>query len=261
MRTILSCLLLLATFAVQAQVNIKSFHSDLAQLDDLIYAGRFEVTNAQYADFLRDLKVQGRLDDYALARVDSSQWATANMSNEPFVVYYHTHEAYAKYPVVNISLQGATLYCEWLTAQYNQHPKRRFTEVLVRLPTAQEWEWAARAGAEDAVYPWEGKEIYTPKGAPAANFLLEGGDQSLGVAGALSDNADITAPVHSYSPNKAGLYNMAGNVAEMVSDEAVAKGGSWLNGAEYLRIDHKAEYHGEPMTHVGFRFFVDVIEP
>jgi len=73
MRTILSCLLLLATFAVQAQVNIKSFHSDLAQLDDLIYAGRFEVTNAQYAEFLRDLKVQGRLDDYALARVDSSQ--------------------------------------------------------------------------------------------------------------------------------------------------------------------------------------------
>lgn len=259
MRTTLSCILLLMTFAVHAQMNVKAFHSDLVQLDDLIYAGRFEVTNAQYAEFLQDLKAQGRLDDFALARVDSTQWVASVKTNEPFVVHYHAHEAYAKYPVVNISLHGAMLYCEWLTAQYNQHPKRRISEVLVRIPTEQEWEWAARAGVEDAVYPWEGKDIITAKGAPAANFLPADGDQSLGIAGALSDNADVTAPVHSYSPNQAGLYNMAGNVAEMVSDEPVAKGGSWLNGAEFLRIDHKAEYTGEPMIHVGFRYFVEVV--
>jgi formylglycine-generating enzyme required for sulfatase activity len=40
----------------------------------------------------------------------------------------------------------------------------------------------------------------------------------MGVAGRLNDNADITAPIFSYVPNDYGLYNMAGNVSEWVSD-------------------------------------------
>ena len=40
----------------------------------------------------------------------------------------------------------------------------------------------------------------------------------MGVAGALNDNADITAPVTSYWPNDYGLYCMAGNVNEWVAD-------------------------------------------
>ena len=40
----------------------------------------------------------------------------------------------------------------------------------------------------------------------------------MGVAGALNDNADITAPVYSYAPNEYGLYSMAGNVSEWVMD-------------------------------------------
>ena len=40
----------------------------------------------------------------------------------------------------------------------------------------------------------------------------------MGVAGALNDNADVTAPVYAYWPNDYGLYNMAGNVSEWVLD-------------------------------------------
>lgn len=40
----------------------------------------------------------------------------------------------------------------------------------------------------------------------------------MGMAGALNDNADITAPVYSYEPNDYGLYCMAGNVNEWVAD-------------------------------------------
>ena len=50
-----------------------------------------------------------------------------------------------------------------------------------------------------------------------ANFVRGRGDM-MGVAGALNDNADITAPVYSYPPNDYGLYNMAGNVSEWVMD-------------------------------------------
>ena len=48
-----------------------------------------------------------------------------------------------------------------------------------------------------------------------ANFVRARGDY-MGVAGALNDNADVTAPVYSYAPNDYGLYNMAGNVSEWV---------------------------------------------
>ena len=40
----------------------------------------------------------------------------------------------------------------------------------------------------------------------------------MGLAGALNDNGDITAPVCQYAPNDYGLYNMAGNVSEWVPD-------------------------------------------
>jgi formylglycine-generating enzyme required for sulfatase activity len=55
------------------------------------------------------------------------------------------------------------------------------------------------------------------KGQMKANFVRGRGDL-MGVAGALNDNADITAPVFSYEVNDFGLYCMAGNVNEWVAD-------------------------------------------
>ena len=57
------------------------------------------------------------------------------------------------------------------------------------------------------------------QGMIRANFVRGKGD-FMGIAGSLNDNADITAPVKSYWPNDFGLYNCAGNVAEMVAPHA-----------------------------------------
>lgn len=242
-----------------AFAQLKETVKSLEKINEQLYASNTEVSNKQYAYFLEALKADKELNTLQLAQIDSLQWRSKESYNEPYVSYYHKHVAYADYPVVNVSYDAAMAYCNWLTKLYNQDPDRKFKKVIFRLPTLTEWEQAAQAGNANALYPWKETTLENKKGNVMANFKRGNGDAT-GAAAYLNEQADITAPVKSYWPNGFGLYNMAGNVAEMTASNTSIKGGSWKDNAELLKIKSTEKYDGKPKASIGFRCFMEVVE-
>ena len=101
------------------------------------------------------------------------------------------------HPVVHVSWADASAFCHWEGS---------------RLPTEEEWEYAARGGLRGRRYPW-GDEL-TSGGEPHCN-IWQGRFPFHNTA---EDGYAGTAPVTAYRPNGYGLYNVVGNVWEWCAD-------------------------------------------
>ena len=213
---------------------------------DALYIDKYEVTNAQFAQFLNEQgnQVEGGVtwldleDDYCLIKQVSGD--------------YQPKSGYEDHPVIAVSWYGARAYCQWAGK---------------RLPTEAEWEKAARG--TDGKYPWgntfDGSRLnFCDVNCPFDDWK----DASA------ADGYAYTAPVGSYPGGASpyGALDMAGNVWEWAADwydsgyysqspghnppgpdsgeERVMRGGSWDGPPLLMRSTHRL------MGYPGLRFYV-----
>lgn len=207
---------------MQATVDSRPIHRVYV---DGFYMDKTDVTNAQFAEFVRATKyvtvaerkptpadfpgappenlVAGGvvftapdhpvpLNDHLQwwSYVKGANWRHPSGPNSSIV-------GKENYPVVQVAYEDAEAYAKW---------------AHKRLPTEAEWEFAARGGLAGKPYVW-GDE-FQPGGKWMAN-THQGHfpNQDTGTDGYVG-----TSPVGKFAPNGYGLYDMAGNVWQWTSD-------------------------------------------
>ena len=246
------------TIAIESKAWAKSW----GKVKDGIWMQKTEVSNAEFRLFLNDLKNKGRLEEWKAFYPDTTGWAKGNRGTKPYVEYYFSNPSFNNYPVVNITYEAATAYCEWLSKQYGGSEKQPFGKVIFRLPTHEEWKKAASSGKEDGrQFPWNGLYLHNNRRERLCNFRpdsisttqVDAGGKKKKVLHPVPENfAVVTAPVNSFFPNDIGLYNVCGNVAEMLSEKGVAAGGSFEDFGYNVRIQSTKEFSGVTRD-IGFR--------
>lgn len=178
------------------------------------YIGKHEVTWDEFMPW-----VQGR--DLADESLVGEERAMKLRPSSPYGTVDRNFGMYRR-PALGMSRLSAELYCKWLSDQTG----RRY-----RLPTEAEWEQAYTAGGGNPRSPLTGEE---PEGI--ATYKQNAWNDSIG------DWA--TTKIGEREPNTLGIHDMAGNVAEWVTDigeEHVVRGGHFESPLSELGVGRAVE--------------------
>lgn len=190
------------------------------------------------------------------------------------------------FPVTNISWEEAARFCNWLSKIEGLPMFYKFDGVKYRGFDAQstgyrllseaEWEWLARKAKRNkqTIFTW-GDEAVIPKGAGNIADETANGKAPFFVPGYVDGFANA-APAGSFVKDKAGLYDLFGNVSEWVhdfytlvppasgevltdplgvqaGDKHMFKGASWASGTlTEIRPAYRAS-SGQGTDKIGFR--------
>lgn len=227
------------------------------------YISKYEITNAQYQTFLEDLKAQENENLYQLAlpRLQKpASWKKTPLAKGALIPQYTDHQAFADFPVLGITYEAAKLYCAWLTEQAIKETQGAY-DIEFRLPSHAEWTRAARGETQND-YAWNSPYLQDGKGYFQCNFKRISAEKvtfnpktnAYQIVPPIEEYQEgaMTDKVNAYSENEFGLYNICGNVAEMIADEGKALGGSWNDTGYDVRVESMSEY-SVSSPYVGFR--------
>jgi formylglycine-generating enzyme required for sulfatase activity len=168
---------------------------------------RTEVTNAEYADFVRDTSHEAP-PDWIKSRPLAGQ---------------------ERWPVTNVSAQDAEAFAAW---------RSKRDHVTYRLPTEEEWEFAARDGDAHKLFPWgdtfEDKRAVVKGATPKPVGSYPDGKDQWGVV-------DLIGNVSEWTSSKASIYTGKPIPPEQ-SDWQVVRGGSYASDPDDPQIPISATY-------------------
>ena len=171
---------------------------------------RTEVTNEEYAEFVGDMNYPA-----------PSHW----LRGKPLPLQ-------EKWPVVNVSPRDAQAFAEW---------RSKRDGVVYRLPTEEEWEYAARSGGQYKRYPWgdkweDEKAVMKSADTKPVGSVPDGANR-WGVV-------DLIGNAWEWTSSKASLYqgNRAGEINEATREWVVARGGSYSSDPNDRQIPVSATY-------------------
>jgi formylglycine-generating enzyme required for sulfatase activity len=224
----------------------------VVQIESPFWMGKCEVTNQQYAQF--DPEHDSRFE-HRTSWIFSENYLGWPL-NQP------------EQPVVRISCDQATAFCEWLSAR---------TGLDVQLPTEAQWEYACRAGTASP-FSYGDLDADFSRHANLADYTI----RELAYQGwrprppdivprdnRFNDGCLVATSVGSYQPNPWGLCDMHGNVwewtrstllpnrgdeAAVASETRVVRGGSWYDRPKRARASFRLNYPSwQRVFNVGFR--------
>lgn len=245
----------------------KEIEKDMVRVGPKLYISRYECTNAWYSRFLEH---KSATSGYRSLVPDTASWKTYFPYSDlkSFYRTYYNLKTYAEYPVTAISHEAALEFCKWLTESYAAGKGKLGKKVIFSLPSKEEWMASAKY-AKDTIFPWKGGDLRSRSGVYYANYRCvreEAGELSGDITrystnyGA--DGFIFTAPVKSFQSNGRGLYQMAGNVSEMLETPGQHAGGGWDSPGFMLTLDARDQYSGITGPHpcVGFRVVARMLE-
>ena len=187
------------------------------------FMDRTEVTNAEYADFIRNTNYEV-----------PSHW----VRGQPL-------PGQEKWPVVNVSQKDAEAFASW---------RSKRDGVTYRLPSEQEWEFAARNGGEFLSFPWgnnwQDRRAVVKEASPRPVGTYPDGKNRWGAV-------DLIGNAWEWTSSKASVYAGAAEIPDANKEWIVVRGGSYASDPADRQIPVSATYRDwfEPtLRHPNFGF-------
>lgn len=155
------------------------------------------------------------------------------------------------------NFKGANLPVErvtWEDCQSFIAKLNAMTGMKFRMPTDEEWEYAARGGIKSKGFRYSGSDVLNE------------------VAWVLGNSSQKTHPVKTKKPNELGIYDMSGNVCEWCQDYfyeygkmtqapttmKIWRGGGWRSKDKFCRNAYRNKFNTDkPSSAMGFRLVMD----
>lgn len=243
---------------ISPRVNSDFRPPGTVEIVDNFFYDEGEIRNSDWREYIFDLRDMHGEDSniYLHALPDTQIWQVNESNKAVLKNTYFWHPSYNNHPVVGISHQQAKAYCAWRTKAVEKMMLGLNMEITkkfeYRLPTRTEWELVAGAGYSKSKL----KQVQKHKNKYGENARFH----NMRYKEESEDNNDESSPCPTinYLPNKFCIYNIYGNIAEMVSDPGIAMGGSYRHYYQDIVPTNKPVTYEGAQDWVGFRCVCEI---